>query len=670
MKKMKKLLTGILTMAMVMAILTLPVFAEDAVFDTSKDGSATLTIHKYEYNGDEGSTGTGSSDDTVPTDANPLAGAGFTIYRVVDSDGLSAYYGADPTALPNVSTYVTDGKIKAEYEGTQVGEELTTGTEGTVTFKNLSFGLYVVIETTKPAAVTSAVEPFLVSIPMTSADGSGWLYDVHVYPKNGTKYGEIKLKKTSEDNVALEGVTFVLQKLDTEDSDEDGSTEDWITITKQSGAAGDNTGDELTLVTNVSGLISVSGLSQGTYRFIETSRGDNGDGYIMDGGTAYEFTVNEDGTVTYGENEDASVTITVANEKPDLTKQVKDRETEEWQQDSDYSVGDTIAYKITVDVPECITKLTVFTVTDTPTNLKDDVNSVKLTYTNDDEEEEEDVAKAAYSVAADGVYGFKVTFVPTAMEAYAGKQIIITYNAELLDTAVVTTAGNPNTAALTYSNSIMPTDDSDNPNNGEEPGTDKIEDTAIVYTFQLKIIKTAESKTGTALSGVTFDLYKEDESGTITGDAATALGLDSTKKWTKINEDSLTTGTDGTVSQSGLSNGTYYLVETKTNEGYNLLSEPVEVTLAIEYVTTTKTEYYITEEGEATLVKHEVETTTFSDGESTITTGVVTQNVINKKGFTLPTTGGMGTFAFTIIGIALMAAAVILFLTSRKKKEN
>ena len=46
--------------------------------------------------------------------------------------------------------------------------------------------------------------------------------------------------------------------------------------------------------------ITVDGLSQGTYRFIETDRGDN-DGYIMDGATAYQFTVNANGTIKYGD---------------------------------------------------------------------------------------------------------------------------------------------------------------------------------------------------------------------------------------------------------------------------------------------------------------------------------------------------------------------------------
>lgn len=80
---------------------------------------------------------------------------------------------------------------------------------------------------------------------------------------------------------------------------------------------------------------------------------------------------------------------------------------------------------------------------------------------------------------------------PTAMGDYAGQQIVITYNAKLLDTAVKTTEGNPNTATLEYSNKILPeTDDGSNPNKPSDTvGKDKIEDSTVVYTFKLKINK-------------------------------------------------------------------------------------------------------------------------------------------------------------------------------------
>lgn len=670
MRKIKKVLAGILSAAMIMSSMTLTAFAAQtttpATIDTTKSGS--LTIHKYEYNGTEGTPGTGSETDAVPEGANPLAGAGFTIYKVADVDDLSNYYNTNPTDLPSVDTYVENGAIREQYKSTKVGDEVVTGTDGLATFNNLDLGFYVVVETTKPAAVTSAMAPFLVSVPMTTVDGADWLYDVHVFPKNGTKYGEVKLEKTGVNGEKLEGVTFVLQKYGTVENEDGTSREGWNNITKKAGAAGDNTGDPLTLVTGTNGQISVDGLTQGTYRFIETSVGDANKGYIMDGATAYTFEITSEGTVTYNGSTAKAVMISVTNDRPDLTKEVKDRTSEDWKHDSDYNVGDKIDYKVTVDVPDNITKLVDFKVTDTPTNLKDDSATVVLTC------DGVAVVGDAYTVAEAGD-GFTVTFVPTKMAAYAGKQIEITYKAELLSSAVTTTAGNPNTAKLEYSNAILPgSDDTDNPNTPENPGEtpdkDVIKDNAIVYTFKLTINKTGENNA--KLANVEFDLYKEvpaETDGAVVGDSGN--GLDADKSWLKIK--TLKTDANGTVSQSGLANGTYYLVETKTNDGYNLLKAPVKVELKIAYVTSMAEtwEWDIDANGVKTLVKHEIttENTTFSNTDDNEgKDGVEVQNIVNKKGFTLPTTGGMGTLMFSIIGAILMIGGAIVLFRSGKRK--
>ena len=646
MKKFKKLLAGLLAGAMMLGSMSATAFAAEetntpkmtaATIDTSLKGS--LTIHKYEYNGNSGKTGTGETSDesNVPSDAKekPLEDAGFTIYKVADVNELTKYYSTDPEALPDVTTYVENGKIKSAYSDKIFGEEVKTNNDGIAEFKALDLGFYVVIETTTPDKVTTPADPFLVSIPMTTVDGASWLYDVHVYPKNKTTYGGVTLEKKGNNTTALSGVTFVLQK-------QNGT--EWTNVTKN-----EKNNSDLSLVTNPEGKINVEGLSQGTYRFIETDRGTNNYGYIMDGATAYQFTVNADGTITYGTNTNgtntnANITITVNNEKPDMTKQVKDRETGEWKQDADYNVGDMVPYKITVDVPSNITKLKEFTLTDTPTNLKDDIKSVVVKCG------ERTLTKGAeYTIEQkESENGFKITFDTSKM---AGGQLVITYNAELLSSAVTTTAGNTNSAKLEYSNKILPGQD--------DPDKDYIENTTTVYTFGLQVLKKAENEKGTPLKDVEFDLYKEDAAGTITGNAAKALGLDFSKKWLKINTKSLKTNENGEVSQSGLANGIYYLVETKTKEGYNLLKAPVKVELNIKY-TTTKS---VTGENG---VKHEVTKTEFKENGNS-STGTHTETIINKKGFTLPTTGGMGTIAITALGVALAFAGVLIIGASRKK---
>lgn len=657
MGKFRKMLAGVLSAAMVLSTMTVTAFAETstttpATIDTTKTGS--ITIHKYEYNESGGEAGTGETTDVnkVPRDAKALEGAGFTIYKVADIDDLAKYYNANPESLPSVDDYLTDGEINAS-KVLETKSEVKTDNAGIAKFDNLALGFYVVVETTTPDKVTTPVKPFIVSVPMTTKDGDNWLYDVHVYPKNKTTYGGVTLEKTGKDGTKLEGVTFILQK-------QNGSS--WVNVTKN-----ENTGDDLNLKTDKHGRITVEGLSQGKYRFIETDRGTN-NGYIMDGATVYEFTVTADGKIVYDGKTENNIIITVKNEKPDMTKQVKERDKDNWKQDpvADYNVGDMVPYKITIDVPSNITNLKEFTLTDTPTNLDDKEVSLQC--------EGSDVDLNAYSVAKEGEHGFKITFTTENMASYAGKQIVVTYNAELLGGAVTTINGNQNTAKLEYSNKILPgQDDKDNPNRPEnpdiKPGKDSIEDSAVVYTFKLQILKKAEKADGIPLQDVEFDLYKEVSKETInaiTGAKAKNVGLDSEKYWLKINTDPLKTDENGEVSQSGLANGTYYLVETKTNKNYNLLKEPVKVELNIVYTTTTKTEWVTDENGVKTLVKNEITKTEFKEGSDT-STGTHTETIINKSGFTLPITGGMGTVLFSIAGFALMAGAAFVLLKGRRK---
>lgn len=659
MKRMKKLLTGLLTLGMTLSMMTMTAFAAGPsakmpTIDESKSG--TVTIHKYTKGTDEGTKGTGKVETSLPAGAEPLKGAGFTLYKVVNKEDMEVYYNTNPTNLPAVGEYVEAGSIKPGVALETIAEQ-KTDKNGTATFSGLELGFYVVIETTVPDAVTTPMKPFLLSVPMTTTDGSDWLYDIHVYPKNETRYGKISLEKTGvKDDEKISGAVFALQKKsDTDDK--------WINITKQSTAQGDDTGNNLTLTTDSEGKITIDGLSKGKYRLIETFVGD---GYIMDGATAYPFEVTNEGKIKYNGTTDANITIKITNERPDLKKEVQKKNNGPWGRDADYSIEDEIPYKITVNVPNNITKLKTFTVTDTPTNLKDNLSSIKITC------DGTPVVVEAYSTEALGADGFTIKFTPAQMEAYKGKQLVITYNATLKDTAFNTTAGNRNTAKLEYSKNITPntTDDPDNPNKGKEEGKNTIENSTVVYTFAVKIEKTGEDGT-TPLKDVKFDLYQEvdaETTGAITG-ASVPAGLDNAKFWKKI--DTLTTDASGIATHNGLSNGTYYLVETKTNDGYNLLKKPIEVILNVQYTTITKTESaWVEDTNGQKQVKSEITETTFTSADSTTQQGIKVQKVINKKGFTLPTTGGIGTFVFTFAGIAMMAAAVILLITGKKKKAE
>lgn len=662
MKKAKRFLTGLLSAALALSLCAMPAMAADngetpattPPQDVWTQDTGSITIHKYEYNGQVKPDSTGEENDVnnLPDGATPLEGATFSIYKVMDRAALRNYYdGTDGQTKVTVDTYLNDtmDAIKSDETYSTAVATATTGDNGIAEFPKLPLGLYVVIETGTPDKVTSPVKPFLVSVPMTKASSlNEWLYDIHVYPKNGTTYGEVTIVKTGRvgngTENKLSGVTFTLEKW----NETDGK---WNLVT-----ASDKDGKEFNLTTDTNGEISVSGLSQGKYRFIEQSIKENNT-YIIDQ-TPIEFEVTKEGKIKYKDKESAGVSIPVINESPDVEKNViKDSSPKT---EADYSVGDKVPYQITVTVPENITKLTTFTVSDTPNHLKYNEDAT-LTCNG------AAVSADVYTIATVGEdvpeNGFKITFKPADMAEYAGQKIIINYTATLLSTADQTGAGNRNDVSLVYSNNIG-VDGDGKPTEGNKK---EIHDSTFVYTFKVKVNKIADD-TQKGLENVEFDLYKEDESGTVTGAAAKALGLDPTKKWIKVNKTSLKTDVNGYVEQGGLANGEYYLVETKTASGYNLLKAPVKVTLSIQAQTEWVNTYIYDDNGN--MLKHTVDKkkTTFSGGdeggklEYTIT-------VVNRKGFDLPTTGGFGTLLFSGIGVLLVVAGVGVLLSLKKKNR-
>lgn len=691
--KLKRLFAAVLSTALALSLCAMPAMATEGgttagtpladgmpVWDTTQKGS--ITIHKFEYNPSSGATsqqGTGAEGEAAPSGAKPLGGVTFEIYKVQNEEWLKAYYGGQAAAtgqdFSNIdasnyySTNSTTGAITVNGSKIDTVTTATSGTDIGVAKKDgLDLGLYLVVETSSPDKVTSPAAPFLVSVPMTRiADTTttnkltDWIYDVHVYPKNSTTYGQVTIEKKGYTGggtgVALEGVQFKLQK-------QNGA--DWTDIT-----ANDSNGSTYNLTTDINGKITIAGLSQGNYRIFEDAySGDSANkGYILDA-EYHNFTVQKDGQIQVDGNVSANATIQVANHRPDMKKEVKKGDS--WAQDAPYGVGDTVPYKITIEVPQNIDKLSTFTVTDTPTGLKDNVGSIKI----------KDGTTALtsgtdYTVAAEGTDGFKIDFILTSntVKACAGHTVTITYNAVVKDTAVVGGNGNSNNAKLTYTNKI---------NSDNTPGTttNTIEDSAVMYSFGIKVVKTAENGT-TTLADVVFDLYREaklGETSIVDAETVKKAGLDSTKSWILV-KSGLTTNASGIIDTSdstnatnythGLANGDYYLVETKTVDGYNLLTKPVEVKLDVTATTTwQKTNVY---DASGNLVKHGTVTkTTFthtSNNGDTTKTELAVAKVINRKGFTLPVTGGFGTLLFSGIGVLLVLAGVgVLF--SLKKKSN
>lgn len=745
--KLKRFLTGVLSAVMALSVCALPAAAAEgnttgatttvstSTIDKSKTG--TITIHKYlmETQSDKSSNyGEELTDGDLPKDSDgnaltkPAEGVGFTLYKVMDMQALIDYYDGKYDNPVTVETYLTDGKInegkivkgtdgQAVIINNTDGHQKLTNKDGEVTFDEVPLGLYVAIETTKPAEVTSAVAPFLISVPMTKVGKNGndaateWLYDIHVYPKNQTTIGQITLEKKGviggEDKAnatLLDGVKFMLEKQNASNSNT------WDKIVNPDR-------DDGYFVTNEGGRspgqVTVAGLMPGNYRLSEVGYTDSTDKikanetkYIIDNGAYFYFvigtddqnnqTVSKPNDVTNGDDYLINgTTITVYDYAPDVDKQVKDSHSNNYQVAADYNFGEKINYKVEVTIPANIEKLQNFVLTDTPKYVNDNKESVKV-YT--DGNKSTALAEKAYNVTettADGYKGFTITFTPNALRDVAGKKLYVYYTAELAKDAqgnfagVVTSEGNANAINLKYSNktSINSTD-KDLPGNNNE-----IEDDAVVYTFEISINKKAENADGRALAGVKFDLYKEvakNTKGALSDDDAAKYGFDTTKNvsYLLVKKD-LVTDKNGKVSCKGLANGNYWLVETQTVEGYNLLGKPIKVELSIAYKTSWKERNTYDTTGK--LIKHsrEDKSETFDEKTKADNNGVTvnggTQSgytvgsdkiggqettIINKKGFQLPVTGGFGTLLFSGIGVLLVLAGVAVLFSMKKKNDR
>ena len=705
--KLKRLFTAILSVALTLSLCAMPAMAEGATtagampktststIDKNQKGSITIYKRALDSSGNAGTAGDGET--MVSPQGAALKDTGFTLYQVMDTNTLLAYYNDNTTAdqvdvkdyFTNYAENKTAAGLKTAY-ATAYKSEVRTDENGKATFTELPVGMYLVIETKTPQAVTMPVEPFLVSIPMTrigdkttGADNQNqkeWLYDVTVYPKNSIAKGTVRLVKQGKQGsttTPLAGVKFTLNKKnDTDD---------------------DYTAVKTDVATDTNGKITLDNLAKGRYYLQETGYTDGNDkGYILNTTGKFYFDIDENGKAVKvddtiaGKVDDASFTIdsthatlTVTNYKPDIVKTVTKRDGTTTSHEADYGVGDAVPYTLTIKVPENITSLKTFTVTDTTVKaqLIQNKGSVKISGKNN-AGGDVTLAKSAYTitVAPDANNSvMTVAFTPSALTGVAGGEITIAYTATVQSGAIVAGDGNVNTAKIVYSRKTNLTDET----GGNKPY--EITDKGVVYTFGLNIHKTAKggTKDGAGLKDVTFDLYKKVDTETlngnskypfcgqeyaaISGDDAVKLGLttNSAENWIKVK--TLTTGENGYVSAKGLPSGTYKLVETKTVNGYNLLSKPVDAKLNLTYAAgwTTTTTY----DTYGNQTKSTITTPTYTRGEEKVTDPSAEIEIVNRAGFTLPVTGGFGTLLFSGIGVLLVLAGVgVLF--SLKKKSN
>lgn len=354
---------------------------------------------------------------------------------------------------------------------------------------------------------------------------------------------------------------------------------------------------------------------------------DNGKATATDLDLGYYFVTSTSGALCNLTTTNSTVTIHDKNDMP-FEKEVDK---------TNVDVGQIVTFTITGKVPDYtgFTKYT-YKITDKMTDGLTFNNDVKVMVGSEDKTND---CTIAYD-ATNAPQTFTVSIPVLTKEYTFGAKIEVTYTATVNENAIAVISTNQ--AKLTYSN---------------DPTTGATKDSQIeeqkVYTSKIVIDKYETGKPGTKLPGAEFVLCRKapnDEAQY----AAVQNNIKNTNKiqyykWDETtktvswvydiaNATKVTTDANGTASFDGLANGTYHLVETKAPAGYNQMTEAKEVTVAGS-----------TTDSEKLSIKAEV---------------------ANSAGTLLPSTGGMGTTVFYVLGAVLVLGAVVLLVTKKRMSRN
>lgn len=309
-----------------------------------------------------------------------------------------------------------------------------------------------------------------------------------------------------------------------------------------------------------------------------------------------------------------NATIKEKNEKPEIKKEVQ-TSTGDWSSENNAKIGDTVEYKVEIKVADGAQK---YTVTDTMSKgLTFNNSSLKVTAN--------DAVTTDYTLTST-TNGFTLVLPETYVSNLTkGTTIIVTYNATLNKDAVIDGDGNANEVKLSY---------------GNHQNTVPSKVTTKSYQFDLVKVDGATKK---LLNGAEFKLYDAENGGSVIKVVPVAGG------YRVANGDETgavdTIKVNGKVHISGLDKTTYWLEETKAPDGYNMLTERKPVSLTNGSNNTTLT------------------SSTWSEADH----GVAVEN---NAGTVLPSTGGMGTTLFYVIGGGLMVAAVVLLVTKKRMEHK
>lgn len=340
-----------------------------------------------------------------------------------------------------------------------------------------------------------------------------------------------------------------------------------------------------------------------------------------------------------------SVTAEIKGNLPTVDKKVQVNGT--GKDATDAKIGDTLTFTLTSTIPD-MSAYSTYTF-----NFKDtlskgltfgQVTSVKVEGANSPLTVNTDYTVTTPTASNNNTLTVAMKDFKTKQQTNAGKTITVTYTATLNKDAVVGGHGNTNSATIQYSN---------NPSTG---GTGESEPSKVrVFTYGFTVDKyTGDNYTAEAvrLPGAKFTLAPKDGDPMsfvqVNAGSATANAVYRVATAGETGTTTITTPENGKVDFQGLKNGEYTLTETEAPAGYNKLASAIGVKVngqnnGTDTTNATVTITYDNDNGS-------------SNYNQSASNGVIP--VRNKSGVTLPGTGGMGTIAFTVIGVLVIALGV------------
>lgn len=339
----------------------------------------------------------------------------------------------------------------------------------------------------------------------------------------------------------------------------------------------------------------------------------------------------------------ANVTADIKGDLPTVDKKVQVGST--GKDVTDAKIGDTLTFTLTSTIPD-MSAYNTYTF-----NFKDTL-SKGLTFGQVEFVKVEGVTDPLtvgtdYTVttptASDNTLAVAMKDFKAKQQANAGKKITVTYTATLNENAVVGGHGNTNSATIQYSN------------NPSTDGTGESEPSKVrVFTYGFTVDKYTGGSyddTATRLAGAKFTLAPKNGDPMsfvqVNAGSATANAVYRVAKAGETGTTTITTPANGKVDFRGLENGEYTLTETKAPAGYNKLASAIGVKVDGQNNGTDTTHATV-------VIKYDNNNGSVYD--QTASNGVIP--VQNKPGVVLPGTGGMGTIAFTVIGVLVIALGV------------